>query len=155
MTQKDALRRAASQTLRSIPASLVADQSDLIVERLINHPSFTLAKGVCIYLAMAQEVQTLSFVKTAFDLNKRVFIPKIIGKNPQDMIILEIASFEQILAFPKSKWGIPEPATNFYSLADDKAESGLFDTIFVPAVAFDKRCGRLGHGRGYYGTILS
>ena len=29
--------------------------------------------------------------------------------------------------------------------------AGDIDVVVVPAMAFDKGCNRLGHGRGYYG----
>ena len=32
---------------------------------------------------------------------------------------------------------------------DDLTTSGEFDLLLVPGVAFDARCNRLGHGKGY------
>lgn len=37
---------------------------------------------------------------------------------------------------------------------DDLTTSGEFDLLLVPGVAFDARCNRLGHGKGYYDTFI-
>lgn len=69
------------------------------------------------------------------------------------MVMLRVAGPEAVAAFPKSKWGIPEPPLSepFEPGRDDGTYAGRMDLVVVPGVAFDARCRRLGHGKGYYG----
>ena len=83
--------------------------------------------------------------------NKRLFVPKITGKAPPDMLMLEVGSLACLDAYPKNTWGIPEPA----ELAPDAATVGIIDVVLVPGVVFDQACGRMGHGKGYYDSFLS
>ena len=99
---------------------------------------------------MKHEVQTNAIVRQSFLEGKRVFIPKVTGNRPEDLILIELESAAQIDSFPKSRWGIPEPPMELHSEHDVVTE-GIIDMIIVPGVAFDKNCNRIGHGKGYYG----
>ena len=66
------------------------------------------------------------------------------------MVMIKVHSIEEIDSFPRSKWGIPEPPT-VPSKEEDGVYVGRMDLVIVPGVAFDARCNRLGHGKGYYG----
>ena len=58
--------------------------------------------------------------------------------------------------FPPNKWGIPEPTVEqAKAIAKTSAvEEKDIDFVVLPGVAFDKRCHRLGRGRGYYDSFL-
>ena len=101
---------------------------------------------------MKPEFQTIALIASALNEDKRVFIPKIVGGTPSDMVMVEIFSTDQINCFPKSKWGIPEPELS--EGQKDGTHLGVIDLVIVPGVAFDSSCGRIGHGKGYYGTTL-
>lgn len=81
---------------------------------------------------------------------------QVTGPGSPDMIMLRVAGPEAVEAFPKSKWGIPEPLlpAPFEPGRDDGTYAGRMDLVVVPGVAFDARCRRLGHGKGYYGTCV-
>lgn len=147
---KDIIRKIIRDKEPLTP-SVVTDRSEIIAQKLLNHRTFELSKVLCVYLSMQNEVQTMSIIDAAFSMGKRVIIPKVVGKSPSGMIMLEIKSVEEISSFPKSKWGIPEPPPDFVDSHPDLTEAGIIDTVYVPGVAFDTTCGRIGYGRGYYG----
>lgn len=95
---------------------------------------------------MPKEVQTDELLKHSFASGKQVFIPKIIGPNAEDMLMLELKSYEDIDRFPKNNWGIPEPVIDVEVARH--AEIVPVDLVIVPGVGFDSHCQRLGHGKG-------
>jgi glyoxylase-like metal-dependent hydrolase (beta-lactamase superfamily II)/5-formyltetrahydrofolate cyclo-ligase len=79
------------------------------------------------------------------------------------MEMLEVSAFEEIAAFPRNAWGIPEPPSaregprsnllEYLRSIDDCPPACLL--TILPGVAFDLFGGRLGHGRGYYDAFMS
>lgn len=121
------------------------------------------------------EISTIDIVQDAMNAGKQVFVPytyqlsrKVEGEPSSIMDMLELKSVEDFQAFRRDKWGIPTP--NDESIADrmnsfggigrsegevtaGSHESGL-DLIVMPGMTFDRRMGRLGHGKGYYDHFL-
>ena len=89
-----------------------------------------------------KEVETNKLINLLFDKNKRVFVPKIVGK---DLIHIEI---NKNTSYSKNKLGIREPVSSI------KIDEDLFEVIFVPLLAFDKQGDRVGYGGGYYDKFL-
>lgn len=154
-TVKLALRRDMKKQLKLLTTEQTESASITILQKLALTSEYLNASGVSVYLSMNGEVNTEGFVRDAFLRNKRVFIPKILGKQPQDMFMLEVESLEQLQSFPLDKWGIPDPPMSFIDSSKDGIHSGLIDVVLMPGVAFDSKCARLGHGKGYYGMKIS
>ena len=66
------------------------------------------------------------------------------------MRMLRVESLAQARRLPRNRWGIPEPDESLAASMEDMTARADFDLILAPGVAFDARCQRLGHGRGYY-----
>ena len=151
MSTKEIIRKTISSRLQSFEKAYIDESSSKVVERVIQNPVYLASKTLCMYLSMSKEIQTESLLSTCFGQSKQVLIPKVVGKQPSDMWMLPIQNMDQINSFPKSKWGIPEPSLAEFSANQDMVNSGYIDLIFVPGVAFSPSCGRVGHGKGYYG----
>jgi 5,10-methenyltetrahydrofolate synthetase len=117
-------------------------------DKVLQSPMYLNSRGICCYLSMTNELQTNKLIESSLSDSKLVYIPKVIGSNATDMQIHQIHSLEQVKSFPKSSWGIPEPPDDALC-SNDYAQS--VDVVFLPGVAFDRSCRRLGHGKGYYG----
>jgi len=100
------------------------------------------------------EVATYDIIQEAFMQQKRVFVPKILGKKSHDMFMFEVSSFAVLNSFDRNRWGIPEPGLEAVSNSPDGTYQGLIDLVLVPGVAFDPMCARLGHGKGYYDSFI-
>ncbi|GIZ43140.1 hypothetical protein CKM354_000637900 [Cercospora kikuchii] len=116
---------------------------------------------------------------------KTVFVPYIYSVKNDDatskkrtikaMDMMRLKTIEEYTGLEKDGWGIPklsdegieerENAMGWKGLSidtdgsrvekdDDAAEGGL-DLIVVPAVAFDRKLNRLGHGAGFYDKFLT
>jgi 5-formyltetrahydrofolate cyclo-ligase len=146
---KKELRKAIKKVLKEMGPDKILYNSEVCQNRITQSPLFSNSHGICIYLSMTNELQTNEILQAALSNSKRVYIPKIVGSNRTDMQFHEIHSMEQINSFPKSPWGIPEPPDDS-PCSTDYAQ--YLDIVFLPGVAFDRDCKRLGHGKGYYGT---
>lgn len=143
MAMNDVMKRSSS--LYTFEAERQLLEHVRQVEEFIN------AKTVSIFINMPMEVPTRTVIEECFRLGKVVFVPKVVGPSPDDMIMVEIASFRDIEGFPRNKWNIPEPSQEYTDSNRLRLENGELDLVFVPGSAFDRKCGRLGHGKGYYG----
>ena len=135
-----------------------------------------MAKSLSVYLSMPKgEISTCSIVKDALEAGKRVFVPYIYkGVQPASgtpssiMDMVSLHSLEDYETLESDSWGIPTPSkastgARERCLADFDEDSGLMhvakgsgsiDMIIMPAIAFDRTFGRLGHGKGYYDFFL-
>ena len=150
---KKTMRKDMRSILTSLSAEVVETQSAAQAQRVLDMNDFKRSRGLSIYVPMKKELQTYSLIKDAMEAGKRVFIPKITGPNPPDMVMVELESFEQLASFPKSKWGIPEPPVEM-TTGGDAGVLQWIDLVLLPGVAFDAECRRLGHGKGYYDSFL-
>lgn len=117
-----------------------------------------------------REVSTNAIVEAALADGKSVFVPYIHRRaagQEKEMAMLELKSNESPETLQCDSWGIPTLGKN--SIATRRNALGGFgitqsdvldgevpplDLIFMPAVAFDQDCRRLGHGKGFYDRYL-
>lgn len=147
---KNNLRRDIKLVLKSLSNEYIENASVKCVEHIVESAVFKQSAVISIFVSMPTEVQTKFLIEHSFRLNKRVFIPKVLGKASEDMKMVEMKSLDEIVNLPKNSWGIGEPVDD---CKDEKlSSSSESHLVVVPGVAFDARGHRLGHGRGYYGT---
>ncbi|KAG7383388.1 hypothetical protein PHYPSEUDO_003704 [Phytophthora pseudosyringae] len=153
---KKELRRRIGAALRALPDAEVAEQSRLLAERVCALPEFAKARGVSVYLEMPKEAATSQLLEAAFAADKKVFVPKITGRSAEDLKMLQAHSMGDIRSFPKDKWLIPDPPllSSSGGPRDDAVLGEELELVLLPGVAFDRRGGRLGHGKGYYDSFL-
>ena len=152
---KAGIRNEMKAALKSLSAEDIEMKSNAIVRRLLSLPQFSASRVVCCYISMpSSEVKTSSIIDTCFTTGKRLFVPKVTGKHSVDLRMFEVESEAQLSNFPKSSWGIPEPPLDVVISSPDGTELGVIDLVIVPGVAFDAKCNRLGHGKGYYDCFL-
>jgi len=151
---------------------------------LLRLAAYRNAKRVSIFLSMdGKEISTSSIVKDALTSGKKVFVPYIYkaggAKSLQSsMDMLELSCWEDFQTLQKDKWGIPSLSSTTLSDRENvfggrglsqepeffgnkkieneaQTQENALDLIVVPAVAFDHKFRRLGHGKGYYDTFFA
>lgn len=152
---KSSLRKLVNESLKSLSEQDKRSQSERVANLLWQHPKYKAAKGISLYLSTKNEIDTLSILKRALEVDeKRCFIPRVSRESgvkitgPR-MSMIEIQSMSQYEALPVNHYGIKEPSQGV------EAKAGDLDLVLVPGVAFSLDGRRLGHGKGYYDEFLA
>lgn len=145
-----------SQLKKSLRASLVKQRNQLdnrparseqICARLMALDLFQRARAIHIYLAIRSEVDTLLLIEQALQMGKRVAVPEVV---PQQAELahrwLEAAALEELSS---GEFGTRHPSQA------SRCDPSELDLIVVPLLGFDRRCQRLGYGKGYYDRFLA
>jgi 5-formyltetrahydrofolate cyclo-ligase len=112
-----------------------------IQDHVIKSKEFNSSEIIGAYFAFGSEVMTDLIVAQAERLGKKVGLPSVEGDR---ITFYELSSNKYLV---KGRFGIMEPLP--YS------PMAKVDLLVVPCVAFDKKCYRLGYGKGYYDRLLS
>ena len=146
--QKTTIRNEILEKRKSQDPQVNAAQSRSITGTLIGRKEFQTANRILIYLSKDGEVDTDHLLGRAFELGKRVCVP-VVDRGNDELRISELPGPE--IGFLLGAFGVREPAEgdlNF--VTPDK-----IDLVVVPGLAFDRRGGRIGYGKGYYDRLLS
>lgn len=103
MSLKKELRKRIAGVLKATSDGEVSDQSARLARNVCALPEFRRAAAVSVYLHMPKEADTIALLEAAFAANKTVYVPKITGKQADEMCMVKAQSLADILAFPKVK----------------------------------------------------
>lgn len=120
-----------------------------IMEKTAAHYDFLKAKNLLVYMHRGSEVQTDGIIDYGLMLGKRVFVPRVAGK---EMIFHEIRDRKECTP---GYMGIPEPPEAAPVFAHEKNMKREDTLIILPGLAFDTGGGRLGYGGGFYDRYLA
>lgn len=156
---KAALRAQVSAALAALAPPTVVSQSAQVLAHLRTMPAFT-QDHICaaVYLPMdgGCEVDTWPILQDLLARGVSVAVPRVTGKGSHEMSMYRLSGgLEQAKGLPRTKWGIPEPDAALAANMEDVTDSADLSLIITPVLAFDSRCGRLGHGRGYYDAFIA
>jgi 5-formyltetrahydrofolate cyclo-ligase len=122
--------------------------SRMIWQRLASLPEYGRAGTVMGYVHMRDEVRTRSFLPEILKHGKRLVVPYCVG---DELALFCLRDLDELAL---GTFGILEPKPELQAQADRRIDVGQIDLVMVPGVAFDRRGGRVGHGKGYYDRLL-
>lgn len=148
---KNELRRRAYAARNAQPGKEAL--SAVIRAAFIALPEYRRAKTVMWYLHCRSEVRTRPAVAEALSQGKRLVIPYCTkdGEGRNKLGLWRLESMDELV---RGTWNILEPPKERRGEAGKEVSPLELDLIIVPGVAFDRRGGRLGNGRGYYDRLL-
>ncbi len=117
--------------------------SDEIIENILSTKEYIDAKSIFVYISMGSEVSTIKLIQKAWQVNKKVAVPKVLSKAKMEFMYID--SFENL---EKSKFGVLEPVENNRALPDEAT------LIIVPGLVYDREKFRIGYGGGFYDRYL-
>lgn len=120
------------------------DKFDIIIfEKLKALEEFKESNNIFIYIGFGSEIDTKVLILDMIKEGKRVYVPKILGKN---MILIEITSLDNLI---QNKFKILEPIGDKNEIDVDN-----LDLVIMPGIVFDRKGNRIGYGGGFYDRYL-
>lgn len=179
---KKNLRTSTSAISRSILQPLREAQSRAVNALVLDSTVWKTSRTVGLFLPINGEPDITPLVIEAMLQGKRVLLPRVTGKNAEDMTMLFLEDIKELDLFVSSKYGVREPPfevlfgprkgarriawdeeIKFNSTINGEVANSVsneigsvqnIDLLVVPGVAFDVSCNRLGHGKGYYDSFI-
>ena len=140
---KEIIRMENLSKRNSFSKQEIGKKSRQIEESLVSLPEFEKAKAVMAYYGVKNEVKTRSLIEKALKAGKKVALPTT-NFEKKTITPIQITSLEQL----ETRQGLAEPT------GKNAMKTSEFDLIIVPGVAFDKKGGRIGRGKGFYDELL-
>ncbi|WP_454786054.1 5-formyltetrahydrofolate cyclo-ligase [Legionella sp. WA2024007413] len=138
---KKALRDTMKQIRSKISVSYRATASTQVCTRIRLLEQYRQAKQIALYFAINGEIELDELWKNALLQGKICYFPVL-----NEDLTLSFLPATADTPFQKNRYGIPEPDVSpDLAIAVEELE-----LVFVPLVAFDVRCNRIGMGAGYY-----
>lgn len=141
-SSKEKLRKDIANEKGQYTSEELLQMSDEVFSVLEITGTFRDASTIFIYSAMSDEVSTKTFIDK-WKSEKNFYLPVVKGDT------LVFRKLDDNTRFEKSSIGVDEP------MGEDFTNYSKVDMIIVPGVAFDRKCNRLGRGKGYYDRFLS
>lgn len=142
--EKNVIRNQMKQLRADMTRTERFEKSMQIFEQLITVPEFKRADRIYTYVSMDNEIDTIMLIDYSLSLEKRVFVPRVSGKN------MEFYEISDISELSPGYMGIYEPDIN--GKEPDYSRTGF---MCMPGLAFDKSYNRIGYGGGFYDRYLS
>lgn len=120
-----------------------------IQERVSGSAVFGRAKTVAAYVGVRSEVPTLPLIEAMLAAGKRVVLPVVAGPD------IRLVRLHAVSELAPAELGLLEPGPTVRDRADRRVQPSELDLILVPGVAFDRKGGRIGYGRGFYDRVLA
>lgn len=135
--------------------------NDNLFHKLSTQIEYQNCKKLFTYVSFGSEIDTIAMINLALNENKKVYIPRVEGK---EMQFYSIGSMDDLI---RSKYGILEPemkeenryiteyiCDNIASICRSEDEVVQPNLMLLPGLAFDYQGNRVGYGAGYYDKYL-
>lgn len=142
---KSQLRREILKRRDEVSCSEMLAVSRSVHEQVSRWSAFRAAECICSYISVRNEIPTSSIISYAFELGKKVIVPKVFG---EELRFFEIRSLTEDLS--RGTFGVLEPLES----RCEEVPASAADLCLVPGVVFDERGNRIGYGKGYYDRFL-
>ena len=146
INKKKQLRQEILQKRDALTVAERIEKSRQISKQVTTHPIFLQADKVLLFASFRSEVDTKEIFKTALQMEKQVYFPKIIGK---EMEFYQVKNENELT---EGCFGILEPQPDEKKRFLPQWEDKVF--VLMPASVADKAGGRIGYGGGYYDKYL-
>jgi len=142
---KGSLRDRMIRRLAKVSVSEAEAAGQSVAARLSRRRSWPDLEVIALFASLPGEVETGPVIEICWRAGKRVLLPRVLETGG-----LEFATCAPGEPLVLGSFGVREPCEDAIVTPISEA-----DQVLVPGVAFDRRGGRLGRGRGYYDRALA
>ncbi|MCM1484203.1 MAG: 5-formyltetrahydrofolate cyclo-ligase [Muribaculaceae bacterium] len=139
--KKEDIRRLVRASKSMLTERERIQAAEDVFEQLEQLAAFMMSEHILMYHSLPDELSTHRFLDKWHN-TKRFYLPRVNGVNldilPYEESTLKLGSFH-----------IEEPQGNSTADIDD------IELVVVPAMAYDRKGNRVGHGKGYYDRLLA
>lgn len=146
---KRTIRREVRDGIRPLPEDSIRKLSLAAVQILSDQPAWKNAQRILGYLALKDELELSTAIKSALTAGKTIALPRYIPEQNTYCAAL-LPQKESFASLSFGRFGILEP-----SPAAPTLPLNQLDFVLVPGVAFDASGNRLGRGKGFYDRLLA
>lgn len=140
--RKEAAARRAAVTERT-------QRSRAIAERVRDLPEYAAAATVLCYVSIRSEVETRDLLEFIFADGKTAVVPRCFG----DVLrLFRLGSLDELVP---GNFGILEPPLAWDAEPGRGVAPAEVDLALLPGLAFDRRGGRLGYGKGHFDRLFA
>ncbi|MCJ7730551.1 MAG: 5-formyltetrahydrofolate cyclo-ligase [Sedimentisphaerales bacterium] len=144
--EKVQLREKLQKCLLEMSEKQRTAKSKKACRNLISTPQFQNASTIMLYLSLPYEADTTEAILCAWQLDKIVAVPKISWQQ-RHMMPVQIKSLET--GFLTEVTGLRNPLEGVPMAIEE------IDLVVAPALGFDRKGNRLGHGGSYYDRFFA
>jgi len=139
------VRHTIRRTRAGLSQSYIQQSSSAITDTILAMPEWKSGKSFAFYRSIQGEISLHKLWQEAYVNDQKCALPYTLKNHT-----LEFYPFTPTTGFKRSRLGILEPKHENIPPIDINS----FDIIFIPLVAFDSSCNRMGMGLGYYDRTL-
>lgn len=152
MIYKPPIRRRLREERRQLDLESRQLAAQRLASQLIYLPELLSAKQIAYYIAHENEIDPQRLINALHDQHKLFYLPSMQPNPPHDHMKMMFTRYTPGDPLVNTAWDIPQPhiQPNVSTTIDPQA----LDLVFVPLVAFDQRCHRLGRGAGLYDRVF-
>ena len=136
--EKNNIRKSIQKQKLQLLTIDICRVSRPIIDKIVSMPEFVEAEAIFTYLEYNQEIITHPIVSKAWEMGKRVAVPKVLNKV---MNFYYIESFDDVMPGYR---GILEPIIDENLAVENRA------FVIMPGLAYDLDFNRIGYGGRYY-----
>lgn len=139
------LRQSLRDQRKKLSIEIVSSISAVITKKIISLPEFLNAEHIAFYFSDENEIDPAEIARYAQQQNKKIYFPVLENKQ------LFFCHVDNNTQYAKNKLNILEPV----HVKKDFFPTEKIDLFFIPLVAFDEACHRIGRGLGCYDRALA
>jgi 5-formyltetrahydrofolate cyclo-ligase len=145
---KAALRRETLARRDALDPGVRARLASIALSRVTALSAYRRARAVLAYASFGSELDTRPFLRDVLASGRLLALPRV-DRAARRLALHQVRDPDAELQ--PGTWGIPEPD----SARCRNVAPGEIDFILVPGLVFDRECGRIGYGAGYYDRLLT